>query len=90
MGKNQGILEKKKEMNQNSPQNQVPQGIYCMISNWPRFLANMNDFIQPESPLNLNIGATQSAENSGHDRIISENISCEAETRAEATQEEVN
>jgi len=50
----------------------------------------MSDFIQPESPLNLNIGATQFAKNSGHDRIIPENISCEAETRAETTQEEVN
>ena len=50
----------------------------------------MNDFIQPESPLNLNIGATQSVENSGHDRIIPENISCEAETREEDTQEEVD
>lgn len=50
----------------------------------------MNDFIQPESLLNLNTGATQSAEKSSHDRIISENISCEVETRAKNTQEEVN
>lgn len=55
-----------------------------------QILGNMDDFIQPESPLNFNIGATQSVENYGHDRIISENLSCEAETRAEATQEEVN
>lgn len=50
----------------------------------------MNDFIQPKSPLNFNIGATQSIENSSHDKIISENVICEEETRAEATQEEVN
>jgi len=50
----------------------------------------MGDFIQPKSPLNLNIGETKSIENFGHHRIILQNISCEAETRVETTQEEVN
>lgn len=50
----------------------------------------MNDFIQPESPLNFNLGVSQYLENSRHDRIISENVSCEAEIEAKAIQEEVN
>lgn len=50
----------------------------------------MSEFIQPESPLNLNVEATQSEENSSHNRCISENIIGEEETGAEVTQEEVD
>jgi len=72
------------------PSTSSPPGDLLHDIELAQILANMDDFIQPKILLNLNIGATQSTENSGHDRIISENISFKAETRAKTTQEEVN
>jgi len=83
-------VEPRNELGLPSTPSTSPQGDLLHDIELAQILANMNDFIQPESPLNLNLGATQSLENSGHDRIISENVSCEVETRAKAIQEEVN
>lgn len=52
-----------------------------------QILANMSEYIQPQSPLNLNIEAEQSQEHSAHIRNSSEEINNEEEVGAEATQE---
>jgi len=45
----------------------------------------MSEYIQPQSPLNLNIEVEQSQENSAHSKSISEEIYDEEQARAEAT-----
>jgi len=52
----------------------------------------MNDYMQPESSLNINIGVIQSLENSGNTRTLSplKYVSHEEETDAEATREAEN
>jgi len=47
----------------------------------------MSEYIQPQSPLNLNIEAKKSQENSAHNKSILEEINVEVEAGAEATQE---
>lgn len=58
----------------------------------PQVLANMNVYMQPESPLNLNLGATQSPKNSSNTIILfpSKDASHEAEIDVEAIQEAEN
>jgi len=50
----------------------------------------MSEYIQPKSPLNLNVEAAQSEENSAHNRSISEEIIGEVETGEEVTEEKVD
>ena len=55
-----------------------------------QIFANMSEYIQPESLLNLNVEAEKSEENNAHNRTISGEIVAEVETRAETTQEKVD
>lgn len=52
-----------------------------------QILANMSEYIQPQSPLNLNTKVEQSQEHSAHNKNTSEEINNEEEVGAKATQE---
>lgn len=54
-----------------------------------QIMANMGDYIQPQSLLNLNIEAEQSQEHSTHSKDTSEEMHEEKEAEAEASQEVV-
>ena len=73
--------EERNESEPPSTPNTIPPRDLLHDIELAQILANMVEFIQPESPLNFNIGVTQYVDNSSHDRIIPENVSCEVETR---------
>ena len=50
----------------------------------------MSEFIQPKSPLNLNLEVDQLEENSAHTKSMTESIIGEEETGTEVTQEEAD
>jgi len=84
--------EQRNELGLPSTPNMSPQGNLLHDFELAQVLANMNDYMQPKSLLNLNLGENQSPKNSGYTRILSppKDVSREAETNAEAIREVEN
>ena len=84
--------EQRNELGLPSIPSMSPQGDLLHDFKLAQVLANMNDYMQPESPLNLNLGATQSPEIVGDNKILSplKDASHEVEIDGEAIWEVVH
>ena len=69
-----------------------PQGDFLHDFELSQVLTNMNDYMQPKSLLNINLGATQSPKNASDNRSLSplKYVSHEAKTDVEDIQEAVH